>query len=78
MSLAKAFVLLVLMVSWLPEIRLENPKCQYDLVELFAGEGKVSKVHRLGGRQVASLDIAYDQVTAKQGAMDLTTSAGFA
>ena len=66
-----------MMVSWLPETRLDEPQCQYDLVELFAGEAKVSSVHRLAGRRVAALDIAYDEQVERPGSMDLTTSAGF-
>ena len=68
--------MLVLLVSWLPDVKLDTPGYSYDLVEMFAGEGMVSRVSRLEGRRCASIDVDYDSVVARKGAMDLTTSAG--
>ena len=51
----------------------------YSFIELFAGEGWVSKVMRAGGHQTASLDILLGSPpSGKQDAYDLLSDAGFA
>lgn len=50
----------------------------YSFVELFCGEGWVSKVMRAGGHGVASLDIRLGEgKPGKENAFDLLTDSGF-
>ena len=72
----EAFILLVLLTSWLPEAGLDNPLNQYDTVEMFAGVGMVSQVCRLAGKRCAAIDIDYEKTTARKGSMDFCTDSG--
>ena len=74
-SCAQAFIFLVLLAGWLGQARLDS--VEYGFVELFAGEAAVSREFRLGGHKTCALDLAYDDVVCRKGAMDLTTPAGF-
>ena len=65
----------MLLAGWLGPARLDN--VQYSFVELFAGEAAVSSEFRAKGLSTCALDLAYDDVVLRKGAMDLTTPAGF-
>ena len=73
----QALVLLVLLISWLPEAKLDEPGRQYDLIEVFAGVGAVTKQFRRAGQRAVAVDLQYDAPLSKKGSMDLTTPSGF-
>ena len=50
---------------------------EYDLIEMFAGISMVAKCGRRLGLHCAAVDIDFDKVTSRPGAMDLTTPSGF-
>ena len=74
--LFEAFILLVLLASWLPEANLDDPANTYDMIEMFAGVGMVSRTFRRSGFKSVAIDLAYDESLKKQGSMDLTTPSG--
>ena len=64
------------MVSWLTSTRLDYR--QYQVIEMFAGISMVAATGRMLGFASAALDIDFDRVTNRPGAMDLSTDAGLA
>ena len=76
MAFHEAFILLVLLTSWLPEANLDDPANSYDMIEMFAGVGVVSRTFRRSGLRSVAIDLAYDESLKKPGAMDLTTPSG--
>ena len=70
-------MLLVLLISWLPETALDDPSNVYDMVEMFAGVGMVSRVFRECGFRAAAVDLEYNGGLKRKGSMDLTTPSGF-
>ena len=70
-------MLLVLLISWLTETALDDPSNVYDMVEMFAGVGMVSKVFRECGFRAAAIDVQYNGCLKREGSMDLTTPSGF-
>ena len=86
--LDQAFVLLVLMTSWLDGVELES---KYDVAQFFAGTARVSRMAKCLGFTPVAMDISYDTSAPppktkkkeratyrnQKSAMDLNTSAGF-
>ena len=75
MHASKAFILLVLQVSWLSSTRLDSR--EYQVIEMFSGISMIASTGRMLGLKCAALDLEFDKVTNRQGAMDLGTAAGF-
>lgn len=73
----EAFVSLVLCLSFLPSASLDTK--QYDLIEIFAGEARISRGARVLGRRSCAVDLEYEKGAhgCKKGSMDITTDAGF-
>lgn len=75
---SKAFVLLVLASSWL---QIPPPQKEVEVMELFAGAARLSRLAKSLGFGVAAHDIQYDEMAskghAKRSAMDINESAGF-
>ena len=74
--LSQAFVLLVLMLSW--HLKTDLDRKEYEVIEMFAGVSMVATTARARGLSAIALDIQFDKVTNRPGAMDLSTPAGFA
>lgn len=84
----EAFIMIVLMCSWLSFVDLESS--QYEMIEFFAGQSRISRLAHAAGYQAARYDLTYDPVfqensgsssgkrkRASGGAMDFSSSAGF-
>ena len=66
----------MLLVSWLSSARLDDK--EYQVVEMFAGVSRVAAYSRALGLSAVALDVDFDRATERPGAMDLTSSSGFA
>ena len=64
------------MTSW--HIHAHLDRKEYDVVEMFAGVSMVASTARSQGLSAAALDLEFDKVTSRPGAMDLSTPSGFA
>ena len=73
----KAFILHVLLSSWLTAAKLGRPKQTYDILDIFAGHARLSSTSRMVKLRAAAIDLQYDCVVGRKGGMDLTTAAGF-
>lgn len=74
---AKAFVKLVLFVSWLSIV---EPDKELVFLELFAGTARLTKLAKALGFAAEGHDITYDKHPEKHGgnnAMDITGDAGY-
>lgn len=72
----EAFVLLILATSWLD---LPRPDPEIQVLELFAGEARLSRLSKSLGLGVAAHDILYDKAatsSSMRSAMDFNESAG--
>ena len=76
-SLHEAFILHVLLCSWLTAAKLGCPKQTYDILDIFAGQARLSSTCRMVKLRAAAIDLQYDSVVGRKGGMDLTTAAGF-
>jgi hypothetical protein len=66
------FVILVLMITWLSNVRFD---ANYRVVELFAGVARIAKCSFVKGFKVAALDISYTKDSPRS--MDVNAPAGF-
>ena len=77
-SFPKAFILLILATSWL---NLEGPDKEIEILELFAGQARLTRLSKSLGFGTAAHDIDYDPLPkvdkSKKSAMDINGSAGF-
>ena len=71
----QAFVMLVLLCSWLTVAQLDRKS--YDVVEAFAGHAEFSRACRVCNIRAAAADLSYDVHAFRKGGMDLTTPSGF-
>lgn len=77
-SFPKAFILLILATSWL---NLEGFDKEIEILELFAGQARLTRLSKSLGFGTAAHDIDYDPLPrvdkSKKSAMDINGSAGF-
>lgn len=75
--LSEAFILLILAASWLD---LPAPEREVQVLELFAGQARLTRLAKSVGLGVAAHDISFDKAAdekkGKKSAMDINTSAG--
>ena len=74
-SLRKAFVAIVLMMSWMEPPPFGNRA--FDMVELFSGQARICRLARLRGWHALCHDWDYDSCPTNKNCMDMTGAAGF-
>lgn len=71
----QAFVFYVLLCSWMSWTKLDTH--EYQVLEFYAGVGRIARGARAMGRKACAVDIDYD-IGLHKGSMDSTTDSGFA
>ena len=76
-SLAEAFLALLLMLCWLQEPPAFMHR-QYDIVEMFAGKGRICRLAEAAGYWALAHDLAYHKPKpGANNAMDINGKAGY-
>ena len=84
-AISKVYVLLVLMTSWLDGVKLSG---KFDVIEYFAGVGRITRLASARKYQTAAFDLGYGAPKSsghrrkrnfkkKPSCMDINGSAGF-
>lgn len=76
---SKVIIFLVLLVSWMEDDN--NVKSNFQVIEYFAGVGRIAQVADRKGYQSVAFDLTYGEERAarkgKRSSMDLNSNAGF-
>ena len=83
-AISKVYVLLVLMTTWLDGVKLSG---KFDVIEYFAGVGRITRLACARKYKVAAFDLGYGapissghrnkRKSKKKSCMDIKGSAGF-